>query len=216
MENPMHLSRLAHAAAACLLIGAAAPTHAEALADKAGLQAIRIWEITYATASFDFLPTDPRLDQQLTGASLTAATRDFGQYPGTENYDVFYSDANGHLNSNGSYLTIEGNCTVPYYCFNINEVALVHTGGAMEYANSVVSWAYGRPGSYFDGWHVNAADGNLATYTAMGDTIGLDANARTRITLAFGSVSSVPEPASAALMGAGLLALGWRRRRGAA
>jgi PEP-CTERM motif len=193
---------------------AAAPMLSHAgVVDTAGVQSIRVWETTYYTGAFDFSLSDARLVQQLTGAGLTDATRDFGQFPGTENYDVFFSDAAGHLDAHGSYLTIEGNCSVPYNCFNINEVALVRAGGVLEFANSVVSWNYGRSGSFSAGTHAYAADGNLSTITQMGDTIGLPDDARMRITLGFSSVSAVPEPGSAALMVAGLGLLGWQRRR---
>ena len=196
------------ALAATLLTNTASAGSIQSLAD---LQGIRIWEATATTLSVDFAKNDAKLTSQLTGTSLTQAGRDFGFYNGNENYDVFFSDANGTLNANGSYLTIEGNCDVPYHCFNINGVALVKTGGVLEYANTLASAVY--LGTYYSGSASNAVDNSLSTYTAMGDTIGLDPNARTRITVGFASTPAVPEPETYALMLAGLGLVGFAARR---
>ena len=201
------------ALAATLLTNTASAGSIQSLAD---LQNIRIWEATYSTLSVDFTKNDSKLTTQITGAALTGANRDFGFFAGDENYDVFFSDANGALNANGSYLTIEGNCNVPYNCFNINGVALVKTGGAVEYANTLASAVYGRAGSFTPNSAGNAVDNSLGTTTEMGDTIGLGANARMRITVGFASTTAVPEPETYALMLVGLGLVGFAVRRRAA
>lgn len=206
----MKLTRL-YAAAALLL---ATSAHAGSIQSLAGLQGIRVYEATYVLAhSADFALGDARLTSRITGASLTQATRDFGFYSGNENYDLFFSDADGTLNANGSYLSIEGNCDVPYNCFNITEIALVKAGGALELANAVASASYGRPGSYTPGSAGRAVDGSFSTYTQLGDTIGLPADARMRITVGFASTPPVPEPETYALMLVGLGLVAWTARR---
>jgi len=189
------------------------PAGAGSIQGLAGLQNIRVYEITYSTQYADFAPNDPRLSAQLTGAALTGAQRDFGFYPGDENYDLFFSNADGTLNANGSYLTIEGNCGVPYNCFNINAVALVKTGNVLEYANTLVSAVYGRAGSYTPNSAGNAVDASLATFTQLGDTIGMGPNARMRVTLGFASTPPVPEPETYVLLMAGLGLVGFAARR---
>lgn len=199
-------------AAATLLLTTSA--HAGSIQSLAGLQGIRVYEATYVLAhAADFALGDARLTSRITGAALTQATRDFGFYNGNENYDLFFSDADGTLNANGSYLSIEGNCDVPYNCFNITEIALVKTGGALEFANELASASYGRPGSYTAGSAGRAVDGSLSTYTQLGDTIGLPADARMRITVGFASTPPVPEPETYALMLAGLGLVAWTARR---
>jgi hypothetical protein len=194
--------------ATTLLTNTASAGSIQSLAD---LQSIRIWEATYSLQSVDFTKSDARLTNQI--AALTAANRDFGFYPGDENYDVFFSDANGTLNANGSYLTIEGNCGVAYNCFNISGVALVKTGGAVEYANTLASAVYGRTVNYSAGSAANAVDNSLNTWTGLGDTIGMGDNARMRITVGFASTPAVPEPETYALMLAGLGLVGFAARR---
>lgn len=198
------------ALAATLLTNTASAGSIQSLA---GLESIRIWEITYYTQSIDFAKNDARLTRQITGNALTGSNRDFGFFAGDENYDVYFSDANGALNANGSYLTIEGNCGVAYNCFNINEVALVKTNGTVEYANTLASAVYGRAGSFTPNTAGNAADGSLSTFTALGDTIGMGDSARMRITVGFASTPAVPEPETYALMLTGLGLVGFAARR---
>ena len=189
------------------------PANAGSIQSLAGLEKIRVYEATATTLYADFALTDARLTTRLTGSALTAASRDFGFYRGDENYDLFFSNADGTLNAHGSYLTIEGNCGVPYNCFNINAVALVKTGGVLEFANTLAGAVYGRPGSYSAGSALSAVDGSLDTFTGLGDTIGMGADARMRITVGFASTPPVPEPESWALMLAGLGLTGAMARR---
>lgn len=182
--------------------------------DMAGYQGIRIWEATYIIAhQSDIAAGDPRLTAMLAGAALSQAGRDFGNYNGNENYDLYFSNADGSLNAQGSYLTIDGNCDVPYNCFNLTEVA-VRINGSDQLSNGVVRAVYGRAGSFTAGSAANAADGNFGSYTQLGDTIDDYPNGRMSITFSFDGVPAVPEPGSWMLLLAGLGLFGHCTRRG--
>lgn len=187
------------------------------IADIVGLEGVNVYEATFSNPHPPayFAAGDARLGAVLAGAALSGSSRDFGNFPGDENYDIYFSDAGGTLNASGNYITIDGNCFVPYNCFNINEVALV-VSGSEQFAVAVVRSVYGRAASFTPGSHVKAADGDLYSYTQLGDTIGLDADARMSITLEFANVPTIPEPQTTVLLALGLGALGWiaRRRQG--
>jgi hypothetical protein len=199
-------------AAALALLTAAAPAQAQITAVP-GIQSVRVWESTNAIpdAPFTFAIDDARLLQRLAGGALSGSSRDFGNYPGDENYDIFLSDANGALDPAGRYVTIEGNCFVPYNCFNLNEVALI-VNGSPVFATELARAVYGRGGSFTAGSANRVIDGAMITYTQMGDTIGLGADARMSVTVGFAAVP-VPEPASALLLALGVAALSLRRLR---
>lgn len=178
-----------------------------------GFDGVTVWEATYHPSNPEatyFAANDARLTTVLAGSALSQAGRDFGTFGGNENYDLYLSNADGTLNANGAFVTIDGNCDVAYNCFNVSEVAL-KISGSNEFANGVVRAVYGRTGSFTAGSASKAADGNLLTYTALGDTIGHYPDARMSITLSF--ASAVPEPSSYALMLAGLALLGGTARR---
>ncbi len=129
----------------------------------------------------------------------------------TEDYDVFYSNADGTFNLNGSYLTIEA-----VYAFgkpaggglNINEVYLNFAAQPSTHATSVVSWVFDGDNS-IPSWLFNAVDGDINTTTVMGSTINYPNDpTRLRITLGF-----APEPSSLLLLGSGVLGLGGLLRR---
>jgi len=179
----------------------------------AGYEGIRVYEATNILAHpADFAAGDSRLVEVLSGAALSKTGRDFGFFDGNENYDVYFSDADGTLNAQGSYLTIDGNCDVPYQCFNITEVA-VRVNGADQLATGVVRTVFGRAGSFVVGSDVRAADGNFSTYTQLGDTIGDYPDGRMSITLSFANVPAVPEPGTWAMLAGGLGLLGAAARR---
>jgi PEP-CTERM motif len=207
------------ACAACATFAAAAtPAAAAGILDLAGLISVQAYEATntLSDGSGAWAANDARLTQRL--AVLTAANRDFGIFPGTENYDIFVSDEAGNLDAGGRYLTIEGNCTVPYVCFNVTGVSLKF--GALEHFATVLTRAvYGRPNSFEPDTAGRAVDGDLNTYTRLGDTIGLGEDARMAITVGFEGLNfgdgggAVPEPSTWAMLILGFATAGGALRR---
>jgi hypothetical protein len=181
--------------------------------DIAGYEGIRVYEATYVLAHpADFAAGDARLTSKLDGAALSQTGRDFGFFNGNENYDLYFSDANGSLDPLGSYLTIDGNCDVPFQCFNITEVA-IRVNGAEQLATGVVRAVYGQPGSFVADTAARAADGDFGTYTQLGDTMDNYPDGRMSLTLSFANVPAIPEPRIFAMMLAGLGLIGFAARR---
>jgi hypothetical protein len=137
--------------------------------------------------------------------------------PDKEFYDVFYSNANGVFNLDGEYLTIEGvfGAALPAGGgLNLAEIGLGFSGGgSSEFGNFVASYVI--LGDNFDASKIlNAIDGNLQTFTVMGNTLGT--SQRLRLTLGFLSSSGpapIPVPAALPLFVTGVAALGFAGRR---
>ena len=84
---------------ASVLAAAALPAAAAGILDLTGLTSVQAYEATntLSDGSGAWLAGDARLTQRL--ALLTADNRDFGIFPGTENYDIFVSDEAGNLDA---------------------------------------------------------------------------------------------------------------------
>jgi beta-propeller repeat-containing protein len=142
----------------------------------------------------------------LSNTALTArrATLDSSSYdmrpPAPEGraqfYDIFYSNADGTLNADGAYLTIEA---VTYSQENgegggnVAEVGLRSFGSTtFEYGNAVayfVTLGYNARAYELS----NAIDGNTQTYTTLGNTAG-QSSQRLSITIGFASSSGFTDP----------------------
>jgi hypothetical protein len=150
-----------------------------------------------------FLPNDPAL---LTRLPDPLVAEDFHGVA-TELYDVFYSDADGTLNNDGAYVTIEAvwDQQAPSGGgLNISEVRL---DGSTEsrYASVVSSEVYLGDNS-IPGSGALSVDGNLATDSTMGNTVG-QGNQRLRITLGFPPVGALLALAIPSLRTWGVLAI---------
>ncbi|NEP13848.1 MAG: PEP-CTERM sorting domain-containing protein [Symploca sp. SIO2C1] len=193
--------------------------HALPVRDIPNLTSITFWERSGGTAptAFTFGINSPQLTTRLS-EPLSTSNSDFSGVPGTEFYDVYYSDADGKFNLDGEFLTISSifNITLPAGGgLNLAEIGLNFAGEPTEFGNFVASFiAFGDnalPASVG-----NAIDGDLLTHTTMGNTVGQ--TERLSLTLGFLSSSgplptSVPEPSSYIPLGIGLFLLGVSKNR---
>lgn len=193
------------------LIAGALHTHALPLRTLPDLNSVTVWEATFAFTANTFAANDPALTTRL-GDPLSSSNRDFSYYP-EEFYDVFYSNADGTLNPDGAYLTVEGvwRTYIGLGGMNIAEVQL-NFGGATphsDFADFVSSYVYGSilaggPGQFTAGSEALAVDQNLSTFPRFGNTSASDLNERFRLTVGFNNYSTtaapVPDTHSGALM----------------
>jgi hypothetical protein len=178
-----------------------------------GLASVTFYEVTSGVTPYSFGPATSVMTDQLAG-TLSSINSDFAGTP-TELYDVFYSNSDGTVNTNGEYITIEGIYSGSGGGLNIGEVQLVfNNGNPSLFANTVASFVPGAT-NYIPANLNNIIDGNISTSTAMGVNA---VDTRMRVTVGFPDVQSngVPEPSSfilGALGIAGMLGLKARRRR---
>jgi hypothetical protein len=164
------------------------------------LTAVRVYEETFTTSTLSYAPNAAELTTRLTGP-LAVGNRDIG-FIDDESYDVFYSDANGALNAQGRYLTIEGVWRQPELRgdggMNINEVELVFGGGNPhtqfgDFVASVQAGSICDPGfgsNCIPGSEALAVDHNLSTFPRFGQTSTTNLDERFRLTVGFGSASN--------------------------
>jgi len=158
-----------------------------------GLGSITFYERTggMEPTAYTFLVEGPELTVRLAdplgdaNADITGAS--------TEYYDVYYSDADGTFNLDGSYLTISGMFGQALPAgggLNLAEIGLNYVDASTEYGNYVASYVVLGDNSYEPSVPA-CIDGDLQTHTTMGNTVG--ASERLRLTLGFNSSSGIPK-----------------------
>jgi hypothetical protein len=163
-------------------------TFALPIATLSDLQTVVVHEQTFARTPVPFAPNSSALSVRLADP-LSDANRDFSFFSG-ENYDVFYSNADGTPNPLGAFLTIEAVWPGPSGSMNINEVELQFGGAAphSDFADFVSSFVYGSSPNV--GSEALAVDGDLGTFSRFGVTSSL----RMRLTVGFNGISDVATP----------------------
>jgi hypothetical protein len=182
-----------------------------AIVNLPGLNTVRFWETSGPTSQYNFPSNGLAMNAQLGVGILGPSNNDFSGVP-SENYDVFYSDANGAFNPNGNYVTVEA--VYPNSSggggLNLAAVDLVGTFG-IKRADILTSWV-GLGPNYIplsENLAVDTDTPNPTTFTTMGSTV-IPPQAHLRVTVGW---SSIPEPASAFLLASGAAALLLPRRR---
>ena len=173
-----------------------------------GLTNIRFWEYSGGPIQNNFAPASSEMTAQL--GVLSPISRDFDGVGG-ENYDVFYSDANGAFNLNGNYVTIDAVYPNASGGGGLNIAAVDLMFGSSVLRADTLTNAVGMGTNYIPLSEFLAVDPDAptpATFTTMGNTAGVPG--RLSITVGW---RGIPEPASAMLMLCGVLGAGWSRRR---
>lgn len=200
-------------ATGCVYLALMSIGHATAVKDLPGLTDISFFERSSATPTEFVFGVNSTELTTLLPAPLSAVNRDFigTTFGADENYDVFYSNADGTFNLNGSFITVTAD-----YDFsgdsglNLAGVRLNFVSDPGEFANSVASFvALGT--TPLPGTVGNAVDGDINTHTFMGDTAG-QSTQRLSVTVGFES-AVVPEPSTLAFAAFGLVCMSYRRRK---
>ncbi len=197
--------------ALCVFCGMLAVTQA-AIITTPGLTGVRFWEATGPVSPYNFVFNGSQMTTQLGVGILGTSNNDFAPLF-DENYDVFYSDANGTFNVNGNYVTVEAVFPHPLPSgggLNLAAVDLVF--GSSTLRADILSSFVGLGNNYISGSELLAVDADTpipSTATTMGSTI-IPPVAHLRVTVTWSKL--VPEPTSAVLSLLGMGALTLRRR----
>lgn len=158
-----------------------------------GLASITFYERTGGTepTAYTFVVAGPELSVRLSDP-LGDANADI-KGASTEYYDVYYSNADGEFDIDGSYLTISGvfgQALPSGGGLNLAEIGINFVDSSTEYGNYVASYVVLGDNSYEPAVPA-CIDGDLQTHTTMGNTVG--AAERLRLTLGFNSTSGIPK-----------------------
>lgn len=160
-----------------------------------GLLSVTIDEESAGVHSHTFPIGDTRLTTRLADPLSSHPSPDFTGSP-TEAYDVYFSDADGTLNPDGAYLTVEATYLQPFPApggLNVAQATLEFADGSRVVANSVASFL--AEGDNSDTCSIlNAVDEDETSSSAMGNTIFGPPDRRLRLTLGFGRSVLQPDP----------------------
>ena len=157
------------------------------LREIAGLTSITFWEATSGVDPITFVASSSEVTTRLPDP-LSSSNNDF-RGAGTEFYDVYYSDRDGAYNIGGEFMTVTAVYPLgsPWGgALNLAEIELRFADGQSEFGSCVSSYLALGDNAYPES--VDAAiDGDLSTYTTLGNTSGEEE--RLRITIGFTSSS---------------------------
>jgi autotransporter-associated beta strand protein len=150
-----------------ILVVSGTPMHLSSRTDT-----ITFWEMTGTLAPYTFAFNSPQMTTRLTDP-LGSTNADFVT-AAHEYYDVFFSNADGSFNSSGSFVTVE--CKFDFASpfgggFNIARIDINLANGTVSSLDTLTS-SVSSGNNAIAGSAANAVDGNLTTWTTMGNTLG--------------------------------------------
>jgi hypothetical protein len=182
---------------------AIAPLSAAPIRTLPNLTSVFIWEATTTNNFYSFAPNvGVNVQGNLPVDVLSGAN---------EEYDLFYSNANGTFNLDGEYLTVVCNFTgAGQIGCNISAIGLSFSSGPDILFNTITNIRTGF--NYTAGSENFMIDNDLETPGSLGNNSDAPP-----LSVTFGitapSGNEVPEPSTYATLGAGLLAAAFLRRR---
>jgi gliding motility-associated-like protein len=151
------------------------------------LKSIIAHEVTGVFVEHKFNLNDAKLYKRLS-PNLTN-NNDFGGVPGTENYDIYISDAQGNIDTNGANITIECNYlgTSLGGGFNISQLELEFTNG-FKISPTRLSSFFAAGNNYDPRSELLAVDCDNKTFSTLGNNSATLNNKYLRLTFDFSTI----------------------------